>query len=245
MGSRRVSSRELAHWRHQQRALRQLLSRREALGWLVGTPLLGCGERDRAAPKPKTAHEPYEFANAGAENGPAGAPDRARERCRAPGNVCAETADNILGPFYKPDAPFRSDLATGTVVSQRLEVSGRVVACDCETPLVGALVDIWQANESGVYDNAGYVLRGRMKTDADGGYRYTSVLPGAYLNGSQYRPKHIHYKVSHPNAAGLVTQLYFEGDPYLAGDPYVKDALVMPLFEDSGISRVTFDIVLV
>jgi protocatechuate 3,4-dioxygenase beta subunit len=245
MGNRWFSSQELAHWRRKQRALCQLLSRRDALGWLVSTPLLGCGERDRAAPQAKIAHEPYEFPSAGGERGSGGAANTTPDVCRAPGNACSATADNILGPFYKPGAPFRNDLTTGTSVSKRLEVSGRVVGCDCETPLVGALVDIWQADESGVYDNAGYVLRGRMQTDAEGVYRYTSVLPGVYLNGSQYRPKHIHYMVSHPSAAGLVTQLYFEGDPYLTRDPYVKDALVMPLFEDSGISRVTFDVVLV
>jgi protocatechuate 3,4-dioxygenase beta subunit len=89
------------------------------------------------------------------------------------------------------------------------------------------------------------LLRGRLQTDAGGVYRYTSVLPGAYLNGSQYRPKHVHYRVTHPSASGLVTQLYFQGDPHIPQDPYVRDALVMPLSEDSGIYRVTFDIVLV
>jgi protocatechuate 3,4-dioxygenase beta subunit len=247
MGNRWFSSRELARLQRRQRALRPLSSRRDALGWLATTPLplLGCVEREGAALEPDTAHEPYQFPSAGAESDAAGAPGSSRDVCRAPGNGCAETADNILGPFYKPDAPFRSDLTIGASVGKLLEVSGRVVGCDCETPLIGAVVDIWQADESGAYDNTGYVLRGRVRSDADGMYRYTSVLPGAYLNGSQYRPKHIHYMVSHPSAAGLVTQLYFEGDPYIAQDPYVKDALVMPLFEDSGISRVTFDLVLV
>lgn len=177
--------------------------------------------------------------------GESGAGGATRSACLDPDGACAQTADNILGPFYKADAPFRSDLTPGTSVSQPLEVSGRVVACDCKTPLAGAIVDVWQADESGGYDNAGYVLRGRMQTDADGRYAYSSVLPGAYLNGAQYRPSHIHYKVSHVSAAGLITQLYFEGDPYIPQDPFVKDALVMPLSEDSGIYRVTFDIVLV
>jgi protocatechuate 3,4-dioxygenase beta subunit len=241
MGNRWFSRRELVNLRRRQHALRQLLTRREAVAWLAATPLLGCGARER--PAPGYEHKPYEFPSGG--SGAKGATGSSRDACQTTGNACTQTADNILGPFYKPNAPFRNDLTTGASVTQSLEVSGRVVGCDCETPLAGAVVDIWQADESGAYDNAGFVLRGRMQTDADGLYRYTSVLPGAYLNGSQYRPKHVHYKISHPEASELVTQLYFQGDPYIAQDPYVNDALVMPLSEDSGIYRVIFDIVLV
>lgn len=271
MGNRWFASSELAAFRRRQASLRQLLSRRDALAWLAATsaPLLACAGRDANARESSARHEPYEFSTAGrqggadggratggagVESGAGGAPlDAAggsagggsENVCLRADSACAQTADNILGPFYKEGAPFRSDLTGGVRVSKVLEVRGRVVGCDCETPLADAIVDIWQADESGAYDNTGYLLRGRMQTDQDGQYLYSSVLPGAYLNGSQYRPKHIHYKVSHPRASGLITQLYFQGDPYIPQDPYVKDALVMPLSEDSGIYRVTFDVVLV
>lgn len=274
MGSRWFAASELAELRRRQAALRQLISRRDALGWLAAStaPLIACASTDGSDITPSRAHEPYAFpaaggadsatagggggaavsmagaaepsaAGAGGASGAGGAP--AGNVCLDPNGACAQTADNILGPFYKPDAPFRSDLTSGVNVSKLLEVRGRVVGCDCETPLAGAIVDIWQADESGAYDNAAFVLRGRIRTDDDGQYAFTSVLPGAYLNGAQYRPQHIHYKVSHQTASGLVTQLYFQGDPYIPQDPFVKDALVMPLSEDSGIYRVTFDIVLV
>ena len=271
MGNRWFARAELAELRRRQAALRELVSRRDALGWLAAStaPLVACASSEANDLTPSRAHEPYPFpivggagsAHAGAGSGTeslAGAAEPGAggssvvggaptgNACLEADGACAQTADNILGPFYKPDAPFRSDLSSGVNVSKLLQVRGRVVGCDCETPLAGAVVDIWQADESGAYDNAGYALRGRMQTDdADGEYQFSSVLPGAYLNGAQYRPKHIHYKVSHATASGLVTQLYFRGDPYIPQDPFVKDALVMPLSEDSGIYRVTFDIVLV
>ena len=243
MGNRWLASSELAAFRRRRAALRQTTSRRDALAWLAATsaPLAACAGRGVNDLIPSSEHEPYEFPAAGGQNNTGDT----RGSCLEAQGACKATADNILGPFYKEGAPFRSDLTSGVSVSKVLEVRGRVVACDCETPLAGALIDVWQADENGAYDNTGYLLRARMQSDADGQYRYSSVLPGAYLNGAQYRLKHIHYKVSHPNASALVTQLYFQGDPYISQDPFVKDASVVPLSEDSGIYRVTFDIVLV
>jgi catechol 1,2-dioxygenase len=162
---------------------------------------------------------------------------------------CLITNDNILGPFYKADAPFNTELAAGVATGQRLIVTGTVYGCDCTTPLAGALVDIWQADDSGAYDSVGFLLRGRMLTDAAGAYQFSSVLPGFYLNGTMYRPRHIHYKVSHADGVALTTQLYFEGDEFLAADPFVKPGLAMPLSQepapDGGmILRCRFDVVL-
>jgi catechol 1,2-dioxygenase len=153
------------------------------------------------------------------------------------------TDDNILGPFYKADAPFKSDLTDGQV-GTGLIVSGTVYCSDCVTPLANAIVDVWQANDSGAYDSVGFVLRGRMETNAEGKYEYASILPGFYLNGAQYRPRHIHYKVSHPQGTALTTQLYFEGDPYIPIDPFVKPGLIKPLVQDGAIYRCNFDVVL-
>ncbi len=157
---------------------------------------------------------------------------------------CIITDDNILGPFYKAGAPFKTDLTDGSVGTPLL-VSGTVYGCDCVTPLADAVVDVWQADDGGAYDAVGYVLRGQMKTGTDGKYAYSTILPGFYLNGAQYRPRHIHYKVSHPSGIALTTQLYFEGDPYIPIDPFVKPGLVKQLTQDSGaVYHCTFDIVL-
>lgn len=169
--------------------------------------------------------------------------------CRTgPTAGCQVTDDNILGPFYTPDAPYRDDITDGKSGTP-LIVEGTVYGCDCVTPLAGAVVDVWQADDAGAYDNVGYVLRGRVKTDASGHYSFTTIVPGLYLNGDSYRPRHIHYKVSHPQGVALTTQLYFEGDPHIATDAFVKPSLVMPVKEEVGpgggkLLRVEFDVVL-
>ena len=55
------------------------------------------------------------------------------------------------------------------------------------------------------------------KTDEHGRYAYTTIVPGHYLNGVQYRPAHIHLKASAAAHAPLTTQLYFAGDPRTLG----------------------------
>ncbi len=147
---------------------------------------------------------------------------------RGPTPGCLVTEDNILGPFYKENAPFDADLAA-LLAGELLLISGTVFGCDCVTPLPGAIVDVWQADDAGAYDNAGFTLRGKIQADAQGRYSFLTVRPGWYLNGAQYRPAHIHYKVSHEDGVALTTQLYFEGDPYIPIDPFVKESLVIPL----------------
>ena len=61
-------------------------------------------------------------------------------------------------------------------------------------------------------DNTGYNLRGKFTTNSQGFYSFETIRPGKYLNGSQYRPSHIHFKITPPGKDTLVTQLYFKGD---------------------------------
>jgi hypothetical protein len=113
-------------------------------------------------------------------------------KMRGPTDGCYITEDNILGPFYKAGAPFENDLADG-LDGDLMLIQGTVFGCDCVTPLAGAIVDVWQADAEGAYDNEGFILRGKIETDEDGKYSFVTVKPGWYLNGAQYRPAHIHY----------------------------------------------------
>ena len=63
--------------------------------------------------------------------------------------------------------------------------------------MAGAVIDLWQADPSGSYDNGSDEMRyrGKVSTDADGVYVFETLLPGRYLNGSVLRPMHIHIKV--------------------------------------------------
>ncbi len=227
------------------------VSRRAALGAVAGSVVaLGCGgNQESSAKTPNGSGGGASTGGGGGSGGAAGSGGGLAE-CKAQGPTpgCKVTDDNILGPFYKADAPFRSDITEGSA-GTALRVRGTVYGCDCQTPLAGAVVDVWQANDAGAYDNAGFVLRGRVKTDAQGRYEVTTILPGLYLNGSTYRPRHVHYKVSHAEGVSLTTQLYFEGDPWIASDAFVKPSLIRPLVESVGTGGkkqydVTFDVVL-
>jgi protocatechuate 3,4-dioxygenase beta subunit len=152
----------------------------------------------------------------------------------------AVTEANIEGPYYRADAPLRSKLAEG-LKGEALKITGKVLNPD-GTPLAEALVDVWQADKEGVYDNTSdkFVLRGRLRTDKNGLYVYETIMPGQYDLGESKRPAHIHYKVSAKDHKPLTTQLYFSGDKYLDRDPFVRRSLIIAAEKGAG----TFDIVL-
>ena len=90
-----------------------------------------------------------------------------------------ETENNWEGPFYKPGAPVRSGLLEPGMAGTPLTVTGRVLDTNGR-PLKGALLDIWQADHTGVYDNTGFRLRGRLYTGDDGRYTLRTIKPLHY-----------------------------------------------------------------
>jgi protocatechuate 3,4-dioxygenase beta subunit len=146
---------------------------------------------------------------------------------------CSVTEDNIEGPYYLPGAPRRSDLVTAGVVGTSLVIEGLVRSTRC-APLAGAVIEVWQADARGQYDLRGHRLRGALVTDAAGRYRLHTIVPGRYLNGARYRPAHVHVKVRANGHRALTTQLYFPGDPYNAGDPFIRPSLVMQIERDGA-----------
>ena len=144
--------------------------------------------------------------------------------------VCAPTPENVEGPYYLPDAPFRERIATPETGGSKLTLTGTVFAQDCLTPLAGAVIDVWQTDASGEYDFSNkFRLRGRARADSKGKYRVETIVPGRYRAGRTYRPAHIHLRVSHSEGRTLVTQIYFRGDLELGRDPFVLPALIIPL----------------
>jgi catechol 1,2-dioxygenase len=159
---------------------------------------------------------------------------------------CDETEDNTEGPFYRSGAPFRTVLASSWE-GLPLVISGTVMGLDRQcVPLPRALLDVWQANDAGSYDRFGsrFRWRGRMRSGDDGRYRFETIVPGHYLNGDAYRPRHIHLKAFAPGHRELTTQIYFRGDPFLADDPFFHPQLVVPVYRTSVGYRATFNVVL-
>lgn len=170
-----------------------------------------------------------------------------------PTPACGETPPDIEGPFYRDGAPDTWDLLAGTDLSGvPLEVTGRVLDTGCH-PLPDVLIDVWQADDSGRYDNDGrddpedgaLLLRGRLHTDADGRYRIRTLVPGRYPVGGTYRPAHLHVKLSAAGYRPLTTQLYFPDDPFNETDAFFRPELLMDVAPDGeGGERATFEFVL-
>ena len=93
-----------------------------------------------------------------------------------------------------------------------------------------ALVDFWQCDNAGNYDNVGYRLRGHQFTDASGRYRLETIVPGLYPG----RTRHIHVKVQAPNRPVLTTQLYFPDEAGNRSDGIFNAELVIDGYRDAS-----------
>jgi hydroxyquinol 1,2-dioxygenase len=149
-------------------------------------------------------------------------------------------------------------------------------AVDVRRADLRARIDVWEADEDGFYDvqyqgnrRAG---RGWLRAGPGGEYRFWSVRPAPYpiptdgpvgelltaTGRSPMRPAHLHFKVTAPGYAPLVTHVFAAGDPYLDRDAVfgVKDELVVNFAEhppgtapdgrvlDQGWTSIEFDLVL-
>lgn len=144
------------------------------------------------------------------------------------------------GPFYRADAP---RLALGASISidgvgERLNISGAVKDLD-GNPVAGAVVETWQANAQGIYENQlpdaqpEFNLRGVFTADANGRFHYTTVKPAGYdvpgdgpagrllraFGVPLRRPAHLHFQVSSPGFETLTTQIFDQTDGSLSHDP--------------------------
>ena len=144
-----------------------------------------------------------------------------------------QTITEITGPQLGPARVSENDhdlLAqhAGEPIGERITVSGRVFDGEGK-PLVGTMVEIWQANSAGRYLHRwdrwpapldpNFSGAGRTVTDAEGRYRFVTIKPGPYPWGNHHnawRPAHIHFSLlGRAFAQRLVTQMYFPGDPVL------------------------------
>lgn len=149
------------------------------------------------------------------------------------------TEATVFGPFHVDDAPQAeagADLAAGAP-GEPLFVDLEVVDLQGR-PVAGAEVDVWQADEEGLYDVQRPELgdtrraRGVLRTDARGRTQFRSVLPTAYpvptdgpvgrllvASGRHpWRPAHVHFLIRAPGFRTLITHLFRDGDPYLDSD---------------------------
>jgi len=159
------------------------------------------------------------------------------------------TESTVFGPFHRDGAP---ELPAGANIAPRDRkgmptiISGRVLDLDGR-PVADALLDVWQADSSGLYDSQ-YAetnelhMRGRFRTDAEGRFVFRTVRPVYYAiptdgpvgrllqaaNRHPWRPAHVHFVVSAGGYEPVTTHIFDAIDPYLDSDTVfaVKDSLI-------------------
>jgi hydroxyquinol 1,2-dioxygenase len=160
------------------------------------------------------------------------------------------TESTVLGPFHVVESPPRQlgDSIDQVGAGTPCVVTGRVVSVD-GTPLPGATVDVWQANEEGFYDVQQPELqprannRGLFTADAEGRFWFRTVLPSHYpiptdgpvgelltaTGRHAFRPAHIHFIACAPGHRDLTTHMFVAGSKYIESDTVfaVKRSLVV------------------
>ncbi|TDD67045.1 dioxygenase [Actinomadura darangshiensis] len=149
------------------------------------------------------------------------------------------TPAQMEGPYFKPGSPERSSIVTPGMPGTPLTVTGIVYSLSCR-PVNGALLDFWQADYYGNYDNSGYTLRGHQYSDTSGQFSLTTIVPGLYPG----RTRHIHVKVQAPYQPILTTQLYFPDEPRNSSDALFDPELLMEVQSGPDGRSAAFDFVL-
>lgn len=165
------------------------------------------------------------------------------------------TPPNVIGPLYREEAPFISN--PGAMVEEdepgrKIRLYGQVRDADTGAPLPGAVLDLWQSNEEGFYedqrpDMPDYHFRRRIKADDEGRYTVDTIVPGGYFIANRdtpivalmtalglhsFRPPHIHLMADAENYTHLTTLIYFEGEPS-------NDADCIFSFRTENMARIT------
>lgn len=160
----------------------------------------------------------------------------------APTPACgkdAPTPRQTAGPYYKPASPERQDLRSEFGRGEPIDLAGHVLDTHCR-PLAGVIVEIWQADHQGNYDNAGFRLRGWQRTGADGRWGFQTIVPQHYTT----RTAHFHFRVQPADGRALVTQIYFPGHPRNAADRIFDPRLLMQVTREGQRQVGRFDFVL-
>jgi hydroxyquinol 1,2-dioxygenase len=180
------------------------------------------------------------------------------------------TESTVLGPFHMVTSPRRAlgDTIDLVGTGPQCVLEGRVRSAD-GTPLPGAELDVWQANDQGFYDVQQPDVqppgngRGLFTADQDGAYWFRTIVPthypiptdgpvGTLLEATKrhpYRPAHVHFIVTAPGYRPLTTHIFVAGSPYIESDAVfaVKKSLITEFGPAEGPNqpaRAHFDIVL-
>jgi protocatechuate 3,4-dioxygenase alpha subunit len=145
------------------------------------------------------------------------------------------TAAQTVGPFVsigfeKASVP---DVAAASGTGERVTISGRIFDGDGQ-PVTDAVIETWQANAYGKYAHPDDVQEklleenfkgfGRVLTDAQGGFRLTTIKPGkvATPDGREQAPHITVVIFMRGLLKQLMTRIYFADDAANAADPVLS-----------------------
>jgi hydroxyquinol 1,2-dioxygenase len=158
------------------------------------------------------------------------------------------TEATVFGPFYVEGAPhyeLGDDVANGAS-GEPCTVRGTVRGIGGE-PVAGATINVWQADDEGLYDVQrpglqGSQGRGQLTAAPDGSFHFRTIVAEAYpiptdgpvgelLQATRrhpWRPAHLHFKIDAPGYETLITHVFRDGDQYLDSDAVfgVRQSLV-------------------
>lgn len=145
------------------------------------------------------------------------------------------TASQTVGPFFRIGLEhlYVTDLAPSAAGGDKFAIHGRVVDGDGK-PVNDAILEIWQADAHGKYAHPddtqdkpltpGFKGFGRVPTDENGAFRFTTVKPGS-VAGPRGMPQAPHLLVAvfmRGLLIHLVTRIYFPEDIANATDPVLN-----------------------
>ena len=148
------------------------------------------------------------------------------------------TPSQTVGPFFAYcltpqdyDFPvvFSADLTHPSTPGERVTIRGRVTDGD-GLPITDAMLEIWQADPEGRYahpadtraaGNTGFSGFGRVATDGEGFFSFTTVKPGPvpFPGGGEQAPHVAVALFARGMLRHVVTRVYFPDEPETARDP--------------------------
>lgn len=149
------------------------------------------------------------------------------------------TLPSVEGPYFEPNSPERGELIGPVTAGHIVVLEGSVLSRSC-APLARVLLDLWHADQDGVYDNQGYRCRGHIYTDAHGHYRFRTIEPAVYPG----RTRHFHFKLQAPGKSVLTTQLFFPGEPRNDVDRLFRPELLLRVEDRADLMNARFDFIL-
>lgn len=146
------------------------------------------------------------------------------------------TTSQTVGPFFSIGLAWQNaeNLAAPEVFGERFEISGRMLDGDGQ-PVPDGILEIWQANTQGKYAHpedtqgklieTGFTGYGRIPTDDQGRFRFTTIKPGQVpgpdgpSGEKTLQAPHIVVSVfARGLLRRLVTRIYFPDEPSNAAD---------------------------